>query len=300
MEQELKFLSFLGYTTKQIPGYNGVGWNVLDENNNNVGTIRKKRLHKAHKTKGDEVFAYVTKIDSDKISYKKLRRLDEEDATFNYDFAIKNSDGNNDHVEMSVGEYPNISIWSKEYGFMSFYLYNHILFIDFADATENFNTEQIIHFDWGEYDKEYGDYNEQYTYQITYCKKDTDLKQFSSEGKTTREIKAEYTPYFRPFNKINLTSYTWINGKLKTPQTNIYDGTIYEVIQKSKLGIEAMDRFRFILNAILPFKDDAMNILLSDTPNLDLEEKSLELFIPDIIEKFKDKNEQQVLTLKNK
>ena len=289
MESELKFLNLFGFRIVELQGYNNTRWNILDENDNVVGTIQKKKIHNKNKHKGTHaVFGYVTNIDNGFISCKKLTKINNNegkgtyDNPYYYEFTVKRGE-DTDTINLDLDETPSITIWSKEYGYMSFSLSYDKLFTNFKSKTENFNTEEVIVYEWDNRDKEsYGDYKREYTYQLAYCDKSIPLTDSDSKGRTTREISAKYSPHYQRQNQIELQEITWINGKLRTNRKNTYDGTVEEVVERQQMGIEAMSHFRHILNSILPVKQDIMSVMLARSPYV--VEQGVGMFFPDVIE----------------
>lgn len=285
MEHELKFLGLLGYRMEELKGYNKTRWVILDENDKDVGSIQRKKIIRKHKTKGPAVFGYVMAIDSDKITYKDTRRLDGKSGNYGYKFDIKR-ENNTDHVEMNCGESPSITIWSKEHGYMQFHIGFDSLFANFKSKTENFNTEEVVAFKWQKDDEMDTTYAKKYTYQIGYCDKAIELKDSNRKGITVREICTKYNSHHQEHNQLELEERTWINGKLRTNTKNSYDGTVKDAIKINEMGIDAISRFRYLLNSILPFKQEIMSTMLIRTPYV--VEPGIELFLPDIIEELKE------------
>ena len=293
MEQENKFLNMLGYKKEVVPNSNNTRWNVFDEKNNIVGTIQRKKLRRKNKNKGLLAeFGYITEIDSDIISMRKTRWINDEYDNFSYRFEIKRPTEENDTVEMSCGQFPSITIWSKEHGYMQFHIGHDSLFANFKSKTENFNMEEVVVYKWdSHYEEKHGDYEKEYTYQISYCRPPNTLDDMfgSSKGRTSREITAKYDPHYYHYQNrkpITIEERTWINGKLRTNRTNNYDGTIEEVIEKQQMGIDAVSHFRHLLNSILPFNQEIMGAMLSKT--LYVAVPGVEFFLPDLVEELKE------------
>lgn len=282
MEHEYKFLNMLGYKIK--PSYES-RWNIFDENDNIVGFIqRKKMINKNKKKELSAVFGYVMEIESDAISYKKKRQFNYEYDVFYYAFDIKRENGKNDHVDMNCGEFPSITLWSEEYGCMEFRINNDGLFVNFKSKTENFNLEEIIVFKGSAEVENYR--SKEYTYQISYCNNKIELSDNNSNGRTSHEITFKSTSYQQDCNQMEIGECSWINGKLRTNKKNISTGTVEEATIKHQMGIDALSHFRYILNNIVPFKQEIMSAILANTTCI--KEAGIEYFYPDVIEQLVD------------
>lgn len=63
IESGLKMLDLFGFHLVELQGFNKTRWNILDENDNIIGTIQKKKIHSKNKNKGlHAVFGYVADI----------------------------------------------------------------------------------------------------------------------------------------------------------------------------------------------------------------------------------------------
>lgn len=285
MEHELKFLNMLGYKTVELQGYNQTRWDILDEKGDKVGTIQRKRLYKEHKTKGPAVFGYTMEINNDTIAYKNTRRLDSDYGLFGYSFDIKRESGTN-HVEVSCGEFPSITIWSQEHGYMSFNVSYDGLFANFKSQTERFNIEEVVVFKYRKRDERDIDSEKEYTYQIGYCDRKFNLADSKPLDGTSRIISAKHHPDYQSLNQIEIEEITWKNKKLRANRKNTYVGTVEETIERQQMGIDAVSHFRHLLNSILPFKQEIMSAMLVKTPYV--VEQGIELFLPDVIEQLKE------------
>lgn len=163
----------------------------------------------------------------------------------------------------------HIVIWSDEYGFMEFGLDYFGLYAKFKSKTDNFNVEEVVHYRWNRYD-----------YQIRYSDKSIPIID-NGKGTMAKEI------FVRNFicepNKVQVKMLTWKNGNIIYENTNNYDGTLIEAIKLNQMGIDAISRFQFLLNKILPFKKEIFSFLLEGNPYLD--DEGISLFLPDICNK---------------
>lgn len=274
---EKNFLDLLGYSL--IGPDNSNRWNIYDEENNQVGFIQYKKIYKGNKKKDyPATYAYIIEINSKNIIFNNTRKVLENGLnkidSQQYLFKIKRDD-DIDQVDMNIGEFLDLHIWSKQYGFSVLKIDYSGLYVYFNSKTENFNIEEIII---------YGKVNEllaNYTYQIKYCNKNRKLS--DNKYVTTREISG----YSLNEDKIKIYEKTWINNILKTKNTYDVSGTIDEMINLHEMGIDAFNHYRYLLGKILPFKVDFIDQFVT---NEMIEENSLSLFIEKENEKKLKKN----------
>lgn len=295
IRHEKKLIELLGYSL--IGPNKSNRWIVLDENNNQVGFIQYKKIFNKNNKKGyPATFGYYTKINSSKISYEEVRKINDVkdqfkiDNSFFYEFDIKRENGDLDHVEISIDEKPTLTLWSKKYGFIRFKVDISGLYLSFKSKTDNFNIEELVIFKGNKKDKFLRNF--EYIYQISYCNKELELSDDNPKGKTKREISG--TQYNQNPNQITLQEKTWINGKLRTNRESKVVGTIYEMAQKHQMGIDAFNHFRYLIDEILPFGQDVILRIINDEV---MEERGLSLFLPKLEKKVTKKD--QVL-IKNK
>lgn len=285
IEHEKKLVELLGYNL--IGPDKSNRWLVVDENNNQVGFIQYKKLFNKNEKKGyPATFGYCIKIDSSKVSYKSTRKINNlkdrftRDNQFSYAFDIKRENGDLDHAEISMDEFPHLNVWSKKYGFIDFKIDSEGLFLNFKSKTENFNVEELVIFRPNEENRHRPTHKNEYVYQIRYCDKELELSDDNLKGTTIREISGTNNPYYQESNQLSIKERTWINGKLRTDRENEVIGTIYEMATKHQMGIDALNHFRFLINQILPFKQDVVSTMLGDEF---VKERKLSLFIPELV-----------------
>lgn len=271
-------------------GYNLIGpdnsnrWLIIDENNNKVGFIQYKKLFNENAKKGySKTYGYHMELDSKDIYYKGTRKIENVsgkisfDSRFSYELDIKRENGNIDHIDINVGDYPNLTLWSKKYGFMNFKVDYEGLYLNFKSKTENFNTEEVLVY------KTDGDkvsnHSKEYYYQLRYCDKCIELNDENLKGIKIREITGTSTPYQQNYNEMKLVENTWINGKLRTNIENIVVGNVEEMVVKHGMGIDAFKHFGLLINQILPFKQEVISVMLE---NHLCKREELSLFIPEL------------------
>lgn len=265
---EERFIKFLGY--KVIGPNNSNRWIILDKNEKQVGFIQYKKIHNRNPKKNlPAVFGYETRIDSDLLSYSNLRREDEDlNENLNYEF-----DNKDNHIEISFGKYPSITIWSDAYGYMCFNINADMFHFNFKSKTENYNLEETVIVKNRKVDI-CDLFAQRYSYTLSYCDKD---KSLDGKDTNTLEIIFDYHPYYQEQNKMKVEEKRWEKDVFIGQKTTVVEGTIKEAISKHKMGIEAFNHFRYILSQALPFTDDLITDILQDC---DLEEE-FKLFIPD-------------------
>lgn len=290
IESEKKLVSMLGYNL--IGPDNSNRWLIIDEKNNQVGFIQYKKLFNANAKKGySKTYGYHTEIDSKTLSYKSTRKIANGsektsfDTRFNYNFDIKRENGGIDHIDINVGDCPGLTLWSKEHGFMSFKVDYKGIYLNFKSKTENFNTEEVLVYKTD--GVQVSDHPKEYSYQLRYCDKCIKLEDENLKGIKIREINGKSTPYQQNYNEMKVVENTWINGKLRTNKENIVTGTVEEMVIKHGMGIDAFNHFRFLINQILPFKQEVISAMLE---NYLSKREELSLIIPELgVENNKEK-----------
>lgn len=253
-------------------------WLIVDENSNKVGYIQYKKLYNSNAKKGySKTYGYHIEIDSKDIIYKATRKIENDSDRFNYSLDIKREHGNIDHIDINVGDYPGLTLWSKEYGFINFKVDYDGLYLNFKSKTENFNTEEVLVY------KTDGDKvsnrPKEYSYQLRYSDKSIELNDENLKGVKVREIIGTSTPYQQNYNEMKLVENIWINGKLRTNRENIVIGNVEEMVVKHGMGIDAFNHFRFLINQILPFKQEVISSMLE---NYLCKREELSVFIPEL------------------
>ena len=263
LEYEKRLIELLGYS---IIGQKGVNhWYILDENKNHVGFIRYKKLHNANKKKGyEKTFGYHTVIDSSSIKYDFTRKLTDMHGKklnyYDYSFDIKR-DNDIDNVEMSIGEYPYINLWSKKYGFMSFSINSRGLHLNYKSHTDNFKIEETVIYE--NINDDFWNDN-RYVYVIKYCKNNYDLSDDKYKGITQREISGMKFSSLDKKNSIGISERTWVGRILRTNRKGVVEGTVEEMAIKHGMGIDSFNHFRFLINKIIPFKEDVISAMVPD------------------------------------
>ncbi len=282
IESEIKLVSMLGYNL--IGPNNSNRWLIVDENNNQVGFIQFKKLFNKNVKKGhSKTYGYQIELKSKDINYKATRKIQNEsekigpDSRFNYKLDIKRENGDIDHIDINVGNCPSLTLWSKKYGFMNFKVDYEGLYLNYKSKTENFNIEEtLVYKTDGE---KVSKHPKEYSYQLRYCDKCMELNDENLKGIKIREINGTSTPYQQSYNEMKLVENTWINGKLRTNKENIVVGNVEEMVVKHGMGIDAFNHFRFLINQILPFKQEVISAMLE---NYLCKREELSLFVPEL------------------
>lgn len=294
IESEIKLISILGYNL--IGPDNSNRWLIIDGDNNQVGFIQYKKLYNGNAKKGySKTYGYYIELDSKDINYKATRKIENGnekinfDSKFNYEFDIKRENGDIDHIEINVDDSPGLTLWSKEYGFMEFKVNYEGLYLNFKSKTENFNTEETLIYKTNGGKKR--NHSKEYFYQLRYCDKCIELNDENLKGIKIREITGISSPDEQRYNEIKLVERSWINGKLRTSRENIVDGTVEEMVVKHRMGIDAFKHFRFLINQILPFKEEVISAMLENC----LYKDELSFFLPELGVKSDKENMQKKL-----
>ena len=287
LEKEKRLVELLGYNIVGPDGSNR--WLIVDEEQNKVGYIQYKKLYNGNYKKGyAKVFGYQTFIDSPSVSCEFSRRLNDKDGNIldstdgKYSFDIKNNSQESDHVEMYITDYPSLTVWSKEYGYINFHVDFQGLFLSFKSKTDNYNTEEVLI-----YNNSNDEFciNKKYIYQLKYCNKKYELNDYNPRYSTTREIIGTQKYYDK--NLLKISEITWVSGKIRTERENVVEGTIEEMAVKHQMGIDCFKHFRYLINQILPFKEEVISSLINEELN---NKFNLSIFFP---EYSKEKSENQ-------
>lgn len=292
LEKEKKLVELLGYSIVDPDGSNR--WLIVDENQNQVGYIQYKKMYNGNSKKGyAKVFGYHTFIDSPSVSCKFSRKLNDvhgkilDSTDGDYLFDIKRENQETDHVEMNIRDYPSLTIYSKEYGFISFHIDYQGLYLNFKSKTDNFNIEETLVYkngDEGYIDKEY-------VYQIRYCRKPYELSDDNPKGRTTREISG--TQHYYDKNQLRISEKTWVGEKLRTNRDSFVEGTVEKMATKHQMGIDCFSHFRFLINQIIPFNEEVISAIVSKDI---VKQNGLSLFFPDYEKEIPETSMQKKLT----
>ena len=216
IEKEEKLIKLLGYRLVGPSVANR--WLIIDKNQNQVGFIKYNK------------FSYHTFIDSNNIFWDYTRSINDKNG--NYEFDIKRDNQVNDRVEINMGEYPSLTIFSKEYGFMYFNVdYKNELYLIYNSKTDKFNFEEVLIYRNADSNSSY---NSRYLYQLSSCKKNRELSCDSSKGVVTRVISGIQDSHCD--NKLKVEENTWVFGSLRTHKENDYYGTVHEMVVKHQYG----------------------------------------------------------------
>ena len=278
LEKEKRLIELLGYN---LVGPNGSNrWLILDGNQNQVGYIQYKKLCNGNSKKGySKIFGYHTFINSSNIVYEFSKKLNDKDEKIlngtndSYSFDIKRDNQETDHVEMIVGDFSSLTIWSEKYGFIHFNVGYEGLYLNFKSKTDNFNIEEVLIYKniGNEYHA-----NKEYVYQIKYCKKDLELSGNNSKGRTIQEISG--TQYCYDENQLRIAEKIWVDGELRTNRKSVVEGTVEEMAIKHQMGIDCFSHFRFLINQIIPFNKDVISVIVNENK---IKQGNLSIFFSD-------------------
>lgn len=298
LEKEKRLIELLGYS---LVGPNGSSrWFILDKNQNQVGYIQFKKLHKGNsKKEHSKIFGYQTYINSSNIAYKFTRELNDKRGNIidsrdgGYSFDIKRDNQEIDHVEMNMGEFPSLTVWSEKYGYIDFKFDFQGLYLNFKSKTDNFNIEEVLVYK--NIDNEYHN-NKEYLYQIRYCKKGLELVDYKPKGSTIREISGTHY-YYDDEKQLRIAEKTWVGGYLRTNRKGVVEGTVEEMASKHQMGIDCFNHFRFLINQIIPFDEDVISAMFNDDI---IKQGNLSMFFPDYEKEMSKTPVQKKLILNSK
>ena len=283
IEHEQKLIDLLGYNLVGPDNYNR--WIITDENDIQVGYIQYKKMHNKNIKRGyPTTYGYYTVIESSKISYEDTRKVSNVESIadiyekFSYSFKLKNEDGEVFAVRLCMNELPILNISNRKVGFIEFKVSPDGLYLNFQSQTEKFNIEEFIIFkNSSESDLAY---EKEYVYQIRNCNKKRKLLDENLTGTVIREISGSWNEFYQEPNKLQLVTKTWVHGNLILCRENEVEGTVEEMVIKHEMGLDAFNHFRFLINQILPFKQEVLSSMLSDEV---VEKYGLSVFVPDLV-----------------
>lgn len=115
LEKEKRLIDLLGYDL--VGPDNSNRWRIFDKNME-VGYIQYKKLYGGNLKKGyPKNFGYNTFIDSSTIAFESPRTLNNNSF---YKFDLKRNNHKIAHVEMNIGNFPSLILYSEKYGSISF------------------------------------------------------------------------------------------------------------------------------------------------------------------------------------
>ncbi|MDE6284167.1 MAG: hypothetical protein K2M17_00255 [Bacilli bacterium] len=210
-------------------------------------------------------YGYVIEVKTEQLHYQ-ASRTKEESAT-KFDFEINNN-GETALVQLDIKEDRHVQIKSPSLGNISFLVGENRLVLAFDEKVETGTiTEKVV------VDMQPKDTKQKYPIYSYYIRKS--IKKFNSialqmdfEEESVGKIKTRETKYK--------------GDQLATVMTDHVKGDILTAIRKQKLGLEAFDRFRFLINNVLPLKGEVIETLLKD---MSVNWPELSIFMPDIAEK---------------
>ncbi len=263
IEREQLLVDLLGYTLEGPDEQNA--WIIYDERKNPVGRIQYKKFNNGNERNGfKKVFGYCTSIDSDKIFFKSNRK--DTDNNKKYDFDIKRAGKESIHAVMDAGKFPCITLWNYD-GNKSIDMFttDSVFAINLEDETDSFRIEEsVVCKNWANNEE-----REEYIYRINANKKDKRERPYTID----KQIGAWTTKG----GKITVRERTYKDSQLTDVNLNIFRGTVQELAEKNDMGIDAFNRFRYLLDKMLPFKEDIIPILLSDSV---VKRNRIEMFVP--------------------
>lgn len=290
LEKEKRLIELLGYSLLGPDGSNR--WIILDENQNQVGHIQYKKMYNGNSKKGySKIFGYHTVINSSNIIYTSKRNNNDKEGNvitntdFDYSFDIKRDNQEIDHVEINTGDIPSLYIWSKKYGFLEFKIDDKGLYLAFKRKTEQLNIEELLIY---RNTNEYYD-KKKYVYQETSCDKVMDLSEHTNKGKTIKEISG--TKRYCE-DQLEVSEKIWVDGEEIAAHEYSTNDTVEEMAIKDGNGIDCFNRFRLLINQLIPFNEDVISAIVSDE---NIRQYNLSIFFPDYEKKISKPEMQKKL-----
>lgn len=264
---ESKFLNLFGY---RLIGPNlSNRYQILDKENQEVGYIQYKKLFSKDVKRGKPaIYGYIMEIDSKEIKCKGSRMEELCNDNFEYSFYLKKN-GLEESARLYLGEIPNITIWSKEYGYIDFSIGTNKLFCDFRSKTKKHNFEDIISVECGENQKKY-------IYSLNFCNIDKDLEK--DKETTTFDVSFEKGRYDR---YMKAKEMNWKNGNIIFENEFRNESSVYTAINEFDIGLKSFRYFRYLMSEYLPFQKELVESFVEIVGSLNLEISS---FVQDLKE----------------
>lgn len=274
-------------------GYYAVGpdhsnrWIIFNQDHEQIGFIQQKKLRSKNKKKDlPAIYGYYMEIESETISYKGSRKL-EDDSNLFYQLGIKRDEKLVNHVELNLGsDTPGIFIWSKENGYMELkFLYDGSFFVDFKTKGERSNIRQQVILKSINQNKDFDINYNHYHYSLSFCDKEKDINR--NHDVTILNVTFDCDSIAdKDGNSMKITTENWDRGKLIKFDQVVTKATLEEAITKLSMGIDVVSNFRNFVNQVLPFEQDVISHILKQKGG---DYPMLMLFLPDNDQKSKIK-----------
>lgn len=235
---EYMLLDLLGYKLSQYSQNNKC---LIWDCHTIVGHIKYMKLTRNNKKKKKkDIYGYQLEIDSLKYYVRRIRR--EHDNSYNYNINIKN---NNSIDQLNIDlnpKNPHLSFYSKEYGFVIYEKRDNYIHFSYKSKTAHYNLEESITIDLNRL----GQYFEYILNYNNSCKVNT----ISFEAGKCED------------SNLFMKQSMFTNGKLKSTDSSIVNGSIEDVIDNHQLAVLSFDHFKYVLSHILPFDNEKLFELL--------------------------------------
>ncbi len=254
-------------------------WTVIDKENRPVGYIQYKLVSKPKK-RNKAIFGYETKIDTDKVRYRGIKKPsilgNDWDDVFNYELDIKNGGQNPEHLEFTLFEgFVDLSWHSKKYGLVYLTVNDRSLNFSFPiNFSKDRKKEMTLSYQWSA-EPQLGNPNT-YTCGIV---EQTLMGECLNATCVTLEEKSSMgeEPYVIE-KKTDFKDNEFFVNKRNTIHCSLEQA----VSEHYRNGIEYFGQLRDLLNRELPFENEIIESLLSEDL---IEERGLGIFVPDLVDK---------------
>lgn len=276
IQYEEQLLTLLGYYV--VGPDNSNRWIIFDQNHEQIGFIQRKKLYNKNKKKGlPAIFGYCMEIESQSISYKGSRKLDEEYSSLCYQFDLKRNKKLVDHVELNLGsDTPGIFIWSKEYGHMEFrFLWDGTFVVDYKTKTDQFNMREQLMLKLCNQNNETE--NHSYYYAFSCCDRDKDINKNQDVMISNVTFVSDPLEH-KNENMTKIITENWDRGKMINSGHTTTGASLGTIINEWPIGIDVITNFRNFVNQALPFTQDVSVYILEQKAS---EYPELMLFLPD-------------------
>lgn len=299
---EKRFLDFLGYKTKPSVRRNIL--NIIDANNQLVGSVNNycDGLRYELRIKRDNCRLLMQRSVDPEL-YKGLSTEEKYDNLTTYQFTVTFNKETSYRISLDLSEEPFLSISTyegKRIGCLI--LGKDLLSLELLTDTENYNICESIKVkldgDSQEEDKRYIHKGLAYIYDLAFAPYKEPLTLKDSKNVKVYSLKASRMPKTNrhPEDSLCIITSTW-DGQQGKNIKDITSGTISEVIAKNELALSAFNRFRHLINEIIPNNKDLIISLANCQGELPY---PTTLFIPELLPEIDLSTYDSVISINDK
>ena len=255
IEKEEKLLNKLGLHLQKNP--NTKTLLILDDNKNEVGTIKPEPK--------EDILNYKTTIEKNGLKYEMETLCDQDDIILPLeDNYIINITKDGQYFGKVVIQYPDefadetiINSHNAKGESAALEISQDGFLIHIQGTTDNYKTIEEIHYKDIIYDKEFE--FKSYSYSLTYCKKDGDIKDEFSNRNICRILEGETIA-----KQSQIKQQTWKGNKLVFEEAFNTDENVLELATENEMGLHCINYLQRRLNEEFPLCDDVITQIIDE------------------------------------